>query len=158
MGDMGISVVIDKTILDKLHLSDKLNSFLKYWLVQEQTKAIVCSDDWNAYEKSWKAKFKEDMVGAEITIPFFASLRGVVYEYEGTLTSRNSHDKTIEIVNRHYATVQYLLSQNPQDYMGKNAKVSDDRILSLKEFYAVMEVKRQDFVQKFIRSYGEVYP
>ncbi len=157
---------MDETILENIHSTDKYNQFLKYWINENETKAVVCISHWKTYFKKWEANLKS--VGDEIKKPFFGSIRGVATPYrdgkygveaeENSADSKgeiNSIEKTVEIVNRHYATVQYLLSEQGSNYKDKKLTLSSDRILTLKGFYTEMETQNNGFVQKFLTDYGE---
>lgn len=168
MSDLEVNLVIDESVLPKIYQNDKLNAFLKYWISEKTTKAVVCEKYWNDFVKEWEKSLKDCL--DEVKAPFFASIRGVVTPYrdkyatglpttttKDTTNEKDEKDpiqKTIDIVSRHYATVKYLITEYPERYKGK-MRLGDSQILTPKQFYTEIETKNNEFTQKFLSVFEE---
>lgn len=154
MTDFDVEIVIDKDVLEHLFENDKYNTFLKVWLVNNERKAFVFNLTWSNFISYWKGQLK-DM--NEVRQGFIAKVRGVVCEYknDGTdvQTGRDEVTETIGIVNRNYATCKFLIVDNKINYQGKGIKIGDENILTVKEFFSMMETENNEYVRKFLHDF-----
>lgn len=163
VGEYEVELVIDASILRRMPETERFVSFLKFWITCNNTKAVVTLSVWKEFEKYWQEQLSER--SEEITTPFFATMRGVATPYrnkyatEAGLTqddpadSESIDEKTI--VNRHYATVKYLIVENAEAYKSDGEiKITKGRILTLKEFFNRAEVENPELVAAFLRDFS----
>lgn len=157
--DMDVELVIDKKILDKIIEHDKYNDFLKFWLAEKDTKAVILKSGWGSFKKEWEQSLRERT--SEFKELFFAGIRGIVTpyrdkyaedidvpeEYEEPQTDPIS--ETARIVNRHYATVKYLVVGDPSEYSSQDLKINPNRIVTAKTFFTKEEVINNKLIQDF---------
>lgn len=159
-----VTLVISKDVLMEFpDKEDRFIAFLIYWLSENQTKAVVTLSAWKEFESEWRNQLKG--YSKEIIDPFFATMRGSITPYRVSYaTEANvSHDNdkistTVDektIVNWHYATVRYLVTETPDKYKGKSdeIKIANDSILTPKELYSRYEVEDESFVRRFLEEY-----
>lgn len=146
---------------------DKYISFMTYWLSENETKAVVSLSAWKYFEKEWGENLKS--VSREIKDPFFATMRGSITPYrtkyateagmkvENEIESNSVDEKTI--VNWHYATVRYLISDNPEEFRlsPSQIKIPIASILTPKELYSKYEVENEEFIKSFIQESGDTF-
>ncbi|MBS3069150.1 hypothetical protein J4441_02170 [Candidatus Micrarchaeota archaeon] len=154
-----VELLIDGSVLnDLVPTADKYSGFLLYWIYNNQTKAVVPKKSWNEFFRTWEEKLSH--VSDEIKSPFFATVRGIASPYREKYAdeagcpadiSESSDDEAEELVriaNRHYATIKYIIVKN--ELSSQVLKISQDRILSPKDFYTVQETQNNDFVKSFL--------
>jgi hypothetical protein len=146
--------VIDKDVLDEIFTHDKYYDFMKFWLGERDIKAVVSRTAWNAFEKEWGKSLEDKSESSET---FFAIMRGIVSPYvkpEGSSdVDKDALSETMDIVNRHYATVEYLVVKVPPLYEGKGIKIGDDRIFTPRGFF--MEISTTD--NRFVKVFQDGY-
>lgn len=161
---MDIEIVICVEVLKKTTAREKHSSFLQFWVSQKNTKAVVVKEDWNAFMKEWENDLKDCL--EEVKQPFFGLLRGTATPYREKYADEvvgakeielkgTSSEKITQIVNRHYATVQYVVVNNPNDFNISKMKISQDQLLTPKGFFNRMEIKEPKLVNEFLKSIEE---
>lgn len=168
MSEMEVELVIDKGVLDKLPENSKSIAFLKYWINERKTKAVALLKHWNAFRSEWERSLRD--TSEEIKQPFFATMRGMVTPYrkkygiEAGIDCENleEEDETEDdtdaikaVVNRHYATVKFLVVANPDEYKMDGIKIDHSRIRTPEEFFRLIETKDNEFVQAFLLNFEE---
>ncbi len=160
--DFDVKIVIGKDVLDEIFHNDKYNAFIRHWLVENETKAIVDMKSWKEFNKEWVNNLKD--CTDEIKNPFFASIKGIVRPYREELAQSDIEEQidhtdsitsTVSIVNRHYATCQALIVKNVNDYKSKKIKIGSEFILTPKEFYILMSSKNPDCAKRFLDNFKD---
>lgn len=161
-----VILVMTKDVLMRFpEQKDKYISFLTYWLSVNETKAVVSLSAWKEFENYWNDGLKS--VSPEIRNPFFATMRGSITPYrtkyateagmkvENEIETNSIDEKTI--VNWHYATVRYLISDNPDEFrlQSSQIRIQTASILTPKEFYSKYEVENEEFIKSFLQEFEE---
>jgi len=159
---MEVELVIDNEVLGRFPDNSKPIAFLKHWITDRKTKAVTLLKHWNVFRSGWERDLIN--VSEEIKQPFFAMMRGIVTPYrkkygiEAGIDSENINDEDEgeddivaikAVVNRHYATVKFLVVGNPDAYKANGIKISDSRIVTPEEFFHLIETTNYEFVQAF---------
>ena len=126
-----------------------LNEFYK-------TKAVILLKNWKSFSNDWKAKLK----GREETLDYFlAFIRGLVtpyrdkygmeagicYDEEGDRTDKlDEVELTKTIIDRHYATIKFLIVSDPKKYKNITPKMSNERIMTIEDFHSFIMLNRYD--------------
>lgn len=153
-----IPLVIDEDTLKLLpERENKHVKFLLFWLQEKSCKAVVTKSAWKSFFKIWEEELKD--CSEEFKNPFYQFIRGVVRPYrkegyEDEEESENPAEQIIKIVNRDYDIVEFIIVSNPSLYNLNNLKVSNDQLLTLKDFYTLNEVENTDIFRSFSQIYG----
>lgn len=167
-----VDIVIDSGSLAKIKARDnKPAFFVIYWLSTEETKAVATKDSWNAFHKEIRDELKEMPDTYKGVIGFF---RGIITPYRtkyaeeaGIKLSLEEKDKDgketeedsqiIKIVNRHYATVKYLIVENPDAYLtfkkDGRLRIDTQNITTLEGFYELIATKDSNCISQFENYY-----
>ena len=161
-----VILVMTKDVLMRFpEQKDKYISFLTFWLSENETKAVVSLSAWKEFENYWKESLNG--VSEEIRDPFFATMRGSITPYRtkyateaGMRIENESETNLIDektIVNWHYATVRYLISDNPEEFhiVPSEIKIPTASILTPKELYSRYEVENEDIIKLFLQEFEE---
>jgi hypothetical protein len=127
------------------------------------TKAVVTLSAWKLFQKHWESELKEM---PETRDSFFANIRGLVTPYRVKYASedqtvdrieRESIDITeTEIVNWHYATVKYLITENPSEFISSDKiKIPKEFILTLRGFFGKMEIEDGEIITRFDDDFSD---
>lgn len=166
MSDMEVELVIDNEVLGRFPDNSKHISFLKHWITDRKTKAVTLLKHWNAFRSEWE----RNLIGVseEIKQPFFASMRGIITPYRKkygieagidceNMTDDDECEEDIDaikaVVNRHYATVKFLVVANPSEYKLDGIKINHSRIVTPEEFFHLIETTNYEFVQAFLSDF-----
>ncbi|MHB1709496.1 MAG: hypothetical protein ACYCT2_08500 [Thermoplasmataceae archaeon] len=160
MTDNTVIFVITGDVLERLpEPEDKYISFLRFWLSDNDTKAVVTLSEWKKFMEKWESELKD--CSNEIKEPFFASMRGVVTPYRtkyateaGLKINNEQESNSIDertIVTWHYATVRYLITGTPEKFRpeAEFIKISEASILTPKEFFNKLDVEDGETVTRF---------
>lgn len=142
-----------------LETEDKYISFLRFWLSDNKTKAVVTLPVWKNFLKKWDAELVD--YSNEIKESFFASMRGVVTPYrtkyateaglkiDNEFESNSVDEKTI--VTWHYATIKYLITEGPEEFRSEaiSIRISEALILTPKEFFSKLDVEDGMTIARF---------
>lgn len=145
---------------------NKFVKFLIYWISGHNTKAVTTLKNWKRFFREWEERLKDR--SDELKNPFFAFFRGIVTPYRKkyakednlSITDNDNKEKSnndeitniINIINRHYATVEYLITEDPSIYEGKDIKIDKDRIVSLKGFFYLIEKDDNQSFEQFFQD------
>ena len=165
---MEVTIVIDEYVLNSIVISrDRYHSFLRWWINEQDTKAVVIKKIWLRFIREKEEELKEFKETSDF---FFGSVRGIITPYREKYAEEtqeptdmeiqvdeveNEIDATLNIANRHYATCRYIIVRNPENYKGKEVRIGDGRILSPQEFYSLMEVMDNKKVIEFNNNFSE---
>ena len=164
MSNYSVDVVIDKDVLNAFVGRDKHALLLIAWLNENQTKAVVLIKHWREFFKYWELELKES--SGEIKETFFAFIRGIVTPYrkkygieanigvEDDMEDDAEDDvfATTKIADRHYATLKYIIVGDSNNYNDKLTKADNSQILTLRDFYYMLETKEADLFLKLNTS------
>lgn len=144
--------------------ADKNISFIHYWISENDTKAVATLSAWKEFEKKW-TKELADM--DEVKNSFFASMRGIITPYRTKYASQAKLEVDIDresleidektIVNWHYASVEYLLTDFPDQYTSSSPelKIPDRNVLTPKQFYGRLEVEDGSIIENFRMNFDD---
>lgn len=165
MTDNTVKIVLTEDVLFELPAnSEKYIAFLRYWIALNDTKAVVALSAWKEFEKHWREKLKG--VSQELTESFFAIMRGLVTPYrtkyatEAHLevdTEKESMAMDAEtIVEWHYATVKYLITENPTKFNADidRIKIPKEFILSPRGLFGKLEVEDGGVIEQFNNEFN----
>lgn len=163
--DMEVELVIDNVVLDKIVSQDKVSEFLRFWISENKTKAVVVRIHWNEFIKKWETTLQEDGASEEEVIrPFLAGMKGIVTPYRNKylcddkipeIELDSPIEETTRIINRHYATIKYVVVEDPKNYNQDDLKIDEEQLLDIEDFYRYNEVKNEAFVERFLSYYPE---
>ncbi|MFH1224286.1 MAG: hypothetical protein V1676_00600 [Candidatus Diapherotrites archaeon] len=157
-----VEIVICNEVLNHLSKRELHDLFLIWFINKYKTKAVVVLEDWNKFIKDWDTKLKQ--MSPEAKNHFFAVMRSIVTPYrekyangvtgaEKIKLEGGSIDKLCKIVDRHYATVRYLVVASPANFVGK-VRISKEQILTPEELYTRMKLQNSELVKEFEYRYG----
>ncbi len=135
-----VQVLLCKRVLDRIpEVEDETIGFLQNWLSKRGTKAVVLLQDWKAFVDYWEGQLR---LHPEVRDSFFAMLRGIITPYRDkyaveaglkpdgeTLASMDEVEAMKVITQRHYATCEYLVTEDPELFRAKGLRLPDSRIL-----------------------------
>lgn len=141
-----------------METSDKNISFIHYWISENDTKAVVTLSAWKDFEKKWNLELGDL---EETKNSFFANMRGIITPYRTKYASEARLEVDIDkesleidektIVNWHYASVEYLLTNNPDHYISSSPqlKIPAKSVLTPKQLYSRLEVEDGEIIEGF---------
>ena len=154
-----VDLVMDGATFLKIRERSEETEFLLYWLVEKGIKIVVPIKGWNEYFKDLKNAFGGEKKAEESDNykGISASVRGISTPYrlkygiEAGLDIDQENDEEDSgdeiliiksIVNRHYATVSYLIVKDTAPYkkLETDLKIQTDRITTLRDFFSIMTV------------------
>ncbi len=158
-----VEILIDGDVLENLLLNGEEQKFLLYWIYSNKTKAVVPKKSWKGFYKQRKKNCGDNK---EVFDSIIASFRGIVTPYrtkyvdetgavipddEENPDADDKDDFTMitTIINRHYATVKYVIVKDPAPYRTQEPKIKPERITTLEGFYKINAVENYESFKKF---------
>ena len=151
--DFEIPLVIDEETLNLIpEYENTFVKFLLFWLQERDCKAIVLKSAWKNFFKKWDINLKDTT--DEIKEPFYGFIRGVVRPYKKDGYENEKEDSSpikqiTKIVNRDYDVIEFLIVSNPSLYNEDEIKISNNLIMSIKDFYNFHRVKNSEIFKLF---------
>lgn len=160
MTDNTVKIVLTSDVLGHIPESEnQFISFLRYWISDNDTKGVVTLSAWKEFESYWNRELSNF---TEVRNSFFYSMRGLLTPYRtkyadeagieiGEIDKQSMELDEKTIVNWHYASVRYLISDKAEELRSnsQDIKISTDSILTPKEFYNKLEVDDEKIIEKF---------
>lgn len=163
--DTAVRLVVARDVLFRLpEHSDRFIAFLRHWLIMNDTKAVATLSAWKEFMSYWEHRLKG--TSEEIRETFFASMRGIVTPYrtkyleeakikvETEIESMEIDEGTI--VGWHYATVKFLITDSPEDFISKISDKhsrTDDILLTPRGLYSKYEIEDGNLVDQFCKEF-----
>lgn len=147
-----LSIIIDDKILKEfVYHNRKLIAFLIFWLDQHNTRVVTTKEVLDEFEDKWDLRLGE----GDIKLGFFGFINSHVRRYKKEdLPKGNIVEQIIEMVNRDYDVVKYVIVDNPSDYHSDAVKIDNKRIVDLHGFYTQMEINNPQLVESFLNQFG----
>ncbi len=162
-----VELVIDSASLDNLldRNQDEAVLFFFFWLREKRTKAVVPKKGRERFIASLEEKAKEN---PEVYNPIISFYRGYTTPYrfkyveEAGISLPNSpqynddmqeEEIIINVSNWHYATVRYVVVNNPKTYEPERMpKLNPQNITDINGFYKLISAEDIECVQTFRSS------
>lgn len=150
---MEVRLLLCKRVLARIpeedHSEDDAIYYLRNWLSEHETKAVVLLQDWREFVAQWEHEIGEF---PEARMAFFAIHRGIITPYRDkyadeagvkpdgeTTAAMNEVDAMKTITRRHYDTCEYLVTDVPSVFRGRGLVLPDPRIVTPALFRAIQQ-------------------
>lgn len=127
------------------------------------TKAVIIKKHWKDFFNEWERDLKDS--SDETKNPFFWYIRGLVTPYrkkygleaglcdvDDDENSHNPVEATKDIVNRHYATIKFLIVSDPEIYKD-GTKIDNRFIFTPETFFNYMDKNEKKIMSVFMKMY-----
>lgn len=168
-----VEVVIDANTLNKIRSKEnECDFFFIFWLSSQETKAVIPKNSWSEFHKAIKESLKNMEETYKGVMGFY---RGIVTPYrtkyaeeagiklseeekKGDGVENDEASSIAKIVNRHYATVRYLIVEDPKIYIKmreeRKLRINPENITTLDGFYELIATKDSNCASEFKNIYG----